>query len=106
MDNDLFQVLLITAVGMGLVFAIIILISIFMSLLVRFTSKPETPSQPQVEPVQDSLKLRAAVAAVAVLRARESALAPLRFPLPQKALVSAWQAVLRSNILNKRGSIR
>ena len=47
MDNNLALVLLITAVGMGLVFAVIILLSVFMSLLVRFTSKPEEKPQPQ-----------------------------------------------------------
>jgi len=106
MVNNLILVLSITVVGMGLVFAVIILLSIFMSLLVRLTSKPERQAQPQVELAADDLKRRAAVAAVAVLRARESALAPLRFPLPPTPLVSAWQAVLRSNMLNKRGSGR
>jgi Na+-transporting methylmalonyl-CoA/oxaloacetate decarboxylase gamma subunit len=106
MDNDLELALLITLVGMSLVFALIILISIFMYFLVRLTSKPEAKPQPKAESVTDELKIRAAVAAVAVLRARESAMAPLDFPLPPKALLSAWQSVLRSNILNKRGHIR
>ena len=39
-------------------------------------------------------------------KARESALAPLRFPPPPKVLVSAWQAVMRSKIVNRRGSVR
>jgi sodium pump decarboxylase gamma subunit len=106
MDNHLALVLLITVVGMGVVFAVIILLSIFMSLLVRFTSKAEEKPQPQASAVPDELKIRAAVAAVAAARAREAALAPLRFPAPPKVTVSAWQAVLRSHILNKRGSVR
>jgi Na+-transporting methylmalonyl-CoA/oxaloacetate decarboxylase gamma subunit len=102
MENELLLVLLITVVGMAVVFAIIVLLAILMAVLVRFTRTPET----QPKPVQDDLKLRAAVAAVAVLRARDSALAPLHFPLPPRVIVSAWQAVLRSNIINRRGSVR
>ena len=106
MQNDLVLVLLITIIGMGLVFTVIILLSIFIALLVRLTSTPETQVQPKPVAVGDDLKIRAAVAAIAVLHARETALAPLRFPQPPRPLVSAWQAVLRSNILNKRGSVR
>jgi Na+-transporting methylmalonyl-CoA/oxaloacetate decarboxylase gamma subunit len=106
MQNDLALVLLITVVGMGSVFTVIILLSFLMSLLVRLTTKREPQAQPQAIAAEDELRQRAAIAAVAVLRARETALAPLRFPLPHKALVSAWQAVLRSNILNKRGHVR
>jgi len=106
MDENLTLVLWITVIGMGLVFAVIILLSIFLALLVRLTGKAEKSEDIQPAPVVDEIKIRAAVAAVAVLRAREAALAPLRFPLPPTALVSAWQAVLRSHILNKRGSVR
>ena len=106
MEDNLTQVLWITVIGMGLVFAVILLLSIFLALLVRLTGKAEKADEIEVEPVVDELKIRAAVAAVAVLRAREVALAPLRFPLPRTPIVSAWQAVLRSHILNKRGSVR
>ena len=106
MENNLALVLWITLIGMGLVFAVIILLSIFLSLLVRLTGRIAKTEQTPVAPVTDEMKIRAAVAAVAVLRAREATLAPLRFPLPRTALVSAWQAVMRSNILNKRGSVR
>jgi Na+-transporting methylmalonyl-CoA/oxaloacetate decarboxylase gamma subunit len=106
MEENLTQVLWITVIGMGLVFAVIILLSVFLSLLVRLTGKSEKAEESPIAPVTDEMKIRAAVAAVAVLRAREATLAPMRFPMPPTALVSAWQAVLRSNILNKRGSIR
>jgi len=106
MEDNLAQVLWITVIGMGLVFAVIILLSVSLSLLVRFTGKAEKQDEVEAEPVADELKIRAAVAAVAVLRAREAVLAPLRFPLPRTPIVSAWQAVLRSHILNKRGSVR
>ena len=106
MDNNLALVLLITAIGMGLVFAVIILLWIFMTLLVRFTSKPEEKLQPQVAAAQDELKIRAAVAAVAAGASKGVGAGAARFPLPPKVTVSAWQAVLRSHILNKRGSVR
>jgi len=52
-------------------------------------------------------KQRAAAAAVAValvLKAEENAIQI--FPLPARVTVSAWQAVLRSNIHSTRGNIR
>jgi Na+-transporting methylmalonyl-CoA/oxaloacetate decarboxylase gamma subunit len=95
----------ITLVGMGLVFGAILLLWIVMALLVKFTSE-ETPTQ-----VDDrELKQRAASAAVVLALATrkypglEEELH--EFPLPPTAIVSAWQSVMRTNMLNKRGRLR
>lgn len=48
-----------------------------------------------------------AVAAVSVALAEQADHSrPHVFPLPPTALVSAWQAVMRTRMLSKRGSIR
>lgn len=55
---------------------------------------------------ENEQKKRAAAIAVAVALAENQKLTKPKFPLPSQAFVSAWQAVLRSNILNKRGHVR
>lgn len=111
MSEQLLLSLLITLIGMGLVFGAIILLWMLLGLLVKLTGKSissqnnaDTPGRNAKETL---LKKRAAVAAVAVaLALRETKDEPHEFPLPPTAIVSAWQAVLRSNILNKRGQSR
>ena len=50
-------------------------------------------------------KKAAALAAVALaLKAERDAVR--EFPLPERVTVSAWQAVLRSNIHSTRGNVR
>jgi DNA polymerase III epsilon subunit-like protein len=87
---------------MGLVFGSIILLWGVMALLTSLTSRTEQGKTG----VEAELLHRAAVAAVATALAREAALEPHEFPLPPTAIVSAWQAVNRTNMLNKRGQIR
>ena len=89
---------------MGLVFGAILLLWGLMAILVRFVRDP----QPVVVPdeAEKELKLRAAIAAVGLALAQASSSAPHEFPLPPTALVSAWQAVMRSRIFNKRGPVR
>ena len=55
---------------------------------------------------ENERKKRTAAIAVAVALAENQKLTKSQFPLPSTAIVSAWQAVLRSNILNKRGRVR
>lgn len=57
---------------------------------------------------QDELgdKYKAAIIAISMALVKDSIDAPHEFPLPPTALVSAWQAVMRSNIITKRGRIR
>ena len=52
------------------------------------------------------MKKKAAIAAVVVALAREAETELHEFPLPPTAIVSAWQAVNRSDILKKRGRVR
>ena len=105
MAENLSNALLITVIGMGLVFGAIFLLWGVMAILVRLASAPaETPHQTNEEAER---RRRAAVAAVALALARQShAIEPSEFPLPPTALVSAWQAVMRTRMLSKRGRTR
>lgn len=99
--------LLITAIGMGLVFAAILLLWGLMALLVRVTTREVSAEQPlPFEPetaANTDLKHRAAAAAVAVALSEAAQPTVHAFPLPPTALVSAWQAVMRSSHLRERG---
>ena len=96
---------LLTVVGMGLVFGAIVLLWIVMAALVKFTSVDEQVGHKMSEGDRDR-KRKAAAIAVAVALESEANLEPHEFPLPPTAVVSPWQSVMRSNILNKRGRIR
>lgn len=102
--------LLITLIGMSLVFGAIILIWGVLGSLVRLTTPREkTSRRREGEPsvAEQLLKKRAAAAAVAYVITQQTNMdEPREFPLPPTALVSPWQAVMRTNILNKRGRIR
>lgn len=106
MSGNLQSALLITAIGMGLVFAVIVLLWGFMALLVRVSevrkpveSAEELESAVMASAANDRLmKKRAAAVAVAV------ALASLKanlafFPQRAETVVSPWQAVMRSHQL-------
>jgi hypothetical protein len=59
------------------------------------------PSKPDIE-----LRKKIAVAAAAAAIAIEDEVTPHPFPLPATAFVSAWQAVMRSDILRRHGRLR
>ena len=110
---DLIISLQITLVGMGLVFGAIVLLWGLIALLMRLTTDSKTHF-PLLEEVQTisyadieeiEQKRRAALAAVAVALAIDRQ-APHVFPIPQTALVSAWQAVMRASNIRNRRSIR
>jgi Na+-transporting methylmalonyl-CoA/oxaloacetate decarboxylase gamma subunit len=110
MSTELLLALQISVVGMGLVFGAIILLWGLMALLVRLA--PER-SKPATQEAQDSRltelerKRRAAAIAVAVALAQQEEIGePHEFPIPPTALVSAWQAVMRTSMLGKRGLTR
>jgi len=110
MTSNLIVALQITLIGMGLVFAAIILLWGLMALLVRLAGDPvakEAP--PDASPADDRSadKRLAAATAVAIALAQQSdSTKPHEFPLPPTAIVSAWQAVLRTRMLSKRGPTR
>lgn len=111
MDAGLAQALLITVVGMALVFAAILLVAGLTSLLVRLKSgrarrgARETPERV----AEREQKLRAATVTVAVALAQQVNPAdaqPQPFPLPPTALVSTWQAIQRANLMGQRRTVR
>jgi Na+-transporting methylmalonyl-CoA/oxaloacetate decarboxylase gamma subunit len=107
MDENIAIALQITLAGMGLVFAAILVLWLVMDLLVRLTAerRPEPAHSVAADEEQDRRRLAAALA-VAVAVAVELEEKPNVMPLPPTALVSAWQAVTRSNLLDKRGAVR
>jgi hypothetical protein len=110
MPTQLILSLQITLVGMGLVFAAILLLWGVMALLVRLTGEGDSAgSKENADDLMD-LKLRAASAAVAaalaIEKAKEEASEQHEFPLPPTAIVSAWQSVMRANMLSKKGHVR
>ena len=105
MTENLSSSLLITLIGMGLVFLALILIWGLMIALVRLARENVVPVEPEMLEIER--KKRAAAAAVAVaLSEPENRLGPHEFPEPPTPFVTAWQAVMRSNTLNKRGRTR
>ncbi len=105
MVQSLLLVLMISLAGMGLVFLLIIFLWGFMALLTHLyvDREKQTDALQQEDAVN---KQKAAVLAISMALAKESTDTPHEFPLPPTALVSAWQAVMRSNIITKRGRIR
>jgi hypothetical protein len=139
MIENLNAALLITLIGMSLVFAAIILLWGLMALMTMrlpsslFNRKAAPETQPEEGTLEEgtleegtlgertpesqasqSAAAQAAALAVAVAlatsRAQPSSASkspqPHQFPLPPTAIVSAWQAVNRTNILTKRGKVR
>jgi Na+-transporting methylmalonyl-CoA/oxaloacetate decarboxylase gamma subunit len=109
MEPNLTVSLLITVIGMGLVFAFILLFWGLMLLLVRLTrdrvpeASPAAVDEPRPEP--DDLKRQAAVAAVAVALAR-ARLQPSRTRRTEDAAaLSPWQAAHRRSQPRGRGTV-
>ena len=102
MTPQLSIALQITLIGMGLVFGAILLLWLVMTLLMRLTAEPPDETE-RARTAELALKQRAAAAAVSLALAQESIDQPHEFPLPPTAMVSPWQAVMRTRMLNKRG---
>ncbi len=106
MSGDIQSALLITAIGMSLVFAAIVLLWGFMALLVR-VSEGREPVESSEEPEsaamacnsdESRMKKRAAAVAVAVALTSLKA-SPAYFPPGAETVVGPWQTVMRSHQL-------
>ena len=124
MPTDFLLALQISAVGMALVFAAIVLLWGLMALLVRLTPEPASYDFAAATPTDRRAALRERTQAVlaadasprVALRPRAAAaavaalLADLRSapaaPPPPTATVSPWQAAMRANRLRQRGPTR
>jgi len=102
MSESLSVALWITVIGMGLVFGAILVLWGVMALLVYLTRQP-TRQETTASEADLARKRQAAVAAITVALARELDTMPHEFPLPRTPLITAWQAVMRSKMLIKRG---
>jgi Na+-transporting methylmalonyl-CoA/oxaloacetate decarboxylase gamma subunit len=94
----------ITLLGMGLVFAAIILLWWMMSLLTAITAdKPSAPDSAKPASVMDGdLKAQAAAAAVAIAFAEQETSRVHPLCEPPAALVSAWQLGMRTRQLYEK----
>ena len=109
MTENLLLALWITVIGMGLVFAAILLLWGVMAVLVKYSSTNTKRSQthPEVALGDNEDRNLATAAAIAVaLALQDDTTLPHEFPLPPTANVSPWQSVMRSKMLNKRGQAR
>lgn len=113
--NNMIVALQITALGMGLVFAAIILLWWMMNLL-TFLTRDKEPASGATESssekdsaavLDDELKAQAAAIAVAMALAEQQASGAHPFAEPPPAIVSAWQLGMRTRQMYQKGvSIR
>lgn len=103
--SNLIVALQITALGMGLVFAAIVLIWWMMALLTKYTEEKE-PVEPAGTDLskEDLEKAQAAAIGVAIAMAEHKLSQTHPLPSPPTALVSAWQLGMRTRQLSQKGT--
>jgi len=107
MATNMSHALLITLIGMSLVFVALMILWAAMAVLMRILAdKPSADTESEATHLERELRRKAAIAAVVVAMARDVDTDLHEFPLPPTAFVSAWQAVMRGNITRKRGQVR
>ena len=102
----------ITALGMGLVFAAIILLWWMMDLLTLVTAEKKQRSgaesvsaASEAAPVMDSdMQAKAVAVAAAIALAEQKACLAHSLPEPPTAIVSAWQLGMRTRHLYQKGT--
>jgi Na+-transporting methylmalonyl-CoA/oxaloacetate decarboxylase gamma subunit len=110
--SDMLIALEITALGMGLVFATIVLLWGMIHALTSVTAQKDSPSR-QNEPdsaiadaastIDRELKAQAAAVAVAIALAEQQASAAHPLSIPPAAMVSAWQLGMRTRQMYQKG---
>lgn len=110
--NNIFLAIEITLLGMGLVFAAIILLWWMMNLLTMLTADKGPASSPKVagsdasQPAtvkEGDLKAQAAAVAVAVALAEQQNSSVHPLACPPAAVVSAWQLGMRTRQMYQKG---
>jgi Na+-transporting methylmalonyl-CoA/oxaloacetate decarboxylase gamma subunit len=113
--NNLLLALEITALGMGLVFAALILLWWMMSLLTSITADRESShsgnetvsgAAESALVMDENFKAQAAAVAVAMALAEQQVSSAHPFTEPPTAIVSAWQLGMRTRQLQQKGPIR
>jgi Na+-transporting methylmalonyl-CoA/oxaloacetate decarboxylase gamma subunit len=111
MLTNLVTALQITALGMGLVFAAIILLWAMMWALTALPLGQNTPEEALTSPnpaliagEEDEIMAEAAAIAVALALAEQSQSTARPLPQPPTALVSAWQLGMRSRQMYEKGN--
>ncbi len=103
MSEPFVQSLQITALGMGLVFAAIILLWWLMSLLTAITAEKDRPGPVKTaSAIESEAKAQAAAVAVAIALAEQQTSGAHPFGEPRTAIVSAWQLGMRTNQLYEK----
>ena len=99
---DLTLALQITAIGMGLVFAAILILWLMMNLLTKFSASASDLTEPD-HIVETELFAQAAALGVAMAIAEQqlSSAHPLREP--PTAIISAWQLGMRTRQMTEKG---
>ncbi len=108
MSDNFLVILLILLIGFGLVLLANLLLCVLVLVFGKMiyekcinTGFLFHPSKPDIE-----LRKKIAVAAAVVATAIDDEITSHTFPLPATAFVSAWQAVMRSDILRRHGRPR
>ncbi len=122
--DELSTSLWITALGMGLVFAAILVLWLMMVVLTALTADREPASQPDLQPAPVTLArfdklsaapgpspterevIQAAAIAVAMALAEQETSVAHALPEPPTAIVSAWQLGMRTRLLAEKGNTR
>jgi Na+-transporting methylmalonyl-CoA/oxaloacetate decarboxylase gamma subunit len=107
--NTLSTALWITLLGMGLVFAAIILLWAMMTLLTSLTADKEPAEKDSVQvesPASDSDLAQAAALAVAIALAEQGLSSARPLSQPPTAIVSAWQLGMRTRQQSEKGNFR
>jgi len=104
--SNLALALEITVLGMGIVFAAIILIWWMMALLTKFTADKEvhTNDASPAPRVEVNEKAQAAAIGVAIAMAEHQLSQAHPLPTPPTTIVSAWQLGMRTRQLSEKGT--